>query len=419
MQFILIAGVSLISYFVVKKLCKITKMECQILYLIIGIGIGFALKLFNMDSVDQLFPKIGQYNTIALLFVFFVSGFSINISQLIQSGPVTAKLFSIPSYVETFVMMFLIAWLTPLGYLESLIVAAIFASASPANMISICAKMIQTKNTGKNNLPSTMIMACIVDSFITIPIVFAGIFILMSQGAGWLKIVGIVLLILLGIVLALLTGIVLGRMELLFVHHLFKKIHKPDNSQNIKYILILIAFFLALLISFLLQSVDAIQKAVTLFGILIMFGIGISMNRYDKTGVNKMIARNGNSLFAMFGMPSIFMYVGSIIDLKVLLNIRFLILLIAITCIAVIVKRMATKFVLKDPRYSKAEREFAANCFIPKGVALINFSVIFGAILGNDHSIVSFMRMLATIGILITMTYGIPKIQKTNLNKEI
>ena len=352
----------------------------------------------------------------ALLFVFFVSGFSINIAQLAKSGSITVKLFSIPSYAETLIMSFLIFWLTPLGYMESLIVAAIFASASPANMISICSNMIQEKNVGSNNLPSTMIMACIVDSFITIPIIFAGIFILMSENAGWLKILEIVILILVGIILALLTGIVLGRIELVFVHRLFAKMHKPSNPQKMKFVLILIAFFIALLISFLLQSVQVIHKAVMLFGILIMFGIGISMNRYDTTGVNTVIARHGSLLFAMFGMPSIFMYVGSIIDLKVLLNIKLLVLLIAITCMAVMIKRITTKFVLKDPKYSMAERNFAANCFIPKGVALINFSVIFGAILGNDNDFVSFMRMLATIGIIITMTWGIPKIKNSHLN---
>lgn len=124
-------------------------------------------------------------------------------------------------------------------------------------------------------------------------------------------------------------------------------------------------------------------------------------NYFDDTGVSDIIKADGNKLFALFGVPIIFIYVGSGININSLLDIKQLIFFMMITLIAV-------KFVLRDKKYAPGERKFAALCYIPKGMALINFIVIFGAILNKESSFVSFMTMLSTISVIVSMSIGLP-----------
>ena len=424
-EIILLALASLFSFYVVKKLSKKTKMETQILYLILGILLGVILQHTKFNDIEGLFPMVSSYNMFALLFMFFVTGFTIDLAQIKKSGAVTARLFSFPPYLETFVMtivIFLVVLLIPslgfhLSLAETLVIAAIFSMASPANIVPICSEMIRSGQTGKNNMPGTMILASLADGFITIPIIFPALFVVLTRQTEGKIPVSKLILVTLGSILAILIAIAVGMLigkGLLFVFEkLFYKLSDKDQSKFKDYLVILIAFGLVCLVGAFLRSVESISKAVTLFGILIACGAGFAMNQFDSTGVSKIIRRDGNKLFAMFGMPIIFMYVGASIDLRALLTLRLLVLFAFIAFLAVSIKALTAVRVLKDNKYTAGEKRFVAFCLIPKGVSLINFSVILGTLLDPRSDLVVFMTMLAAVSVILTMSIGIPLIRKS------
>lgn len=425
MEIILIATFSIICFFIINKISKYVKLEKQILFLILGIIIGLILKKTGYESLNNVFPKISQYNMTALMFMFFCAGFTINVGLLKKSGSLTAKMFSIPTYFETIIMsvfIFSIIKFIPsvgykLGFLEALIIAAIFSTSSPANIIPICSSMISEGYTDKNNIPSTIILASIVDGFVTFPVVFASIFILVMQNSGADISLKKILIIILGsifaIAIALILGIIIGRLIVTIASFPFKKLSVDKQAKYKNYLVILLAFALSIGITALLKNIDSLKTAISIFGILIMCGIGASINYFDKTGVNDIIRNDGNKLFALFGMPVIFAYVGSGIDLHSLFNIKQLLFFATITFVAVYLKGLAAKFVLRDKKYTKGERKFASLCYIPKGMSLINFTVLFGVILSKDSPFIIFTTMLGTISVILTMSIGLPLISRS------
>ena len=423
-EIIIIAAFSVVCFLIINKLSKYIKLEKQILFLILGIITGIILRKTGAETLNNVFPKISQYNMTALMFMFFCAGFTINIKLLKKSGSLTAKMFSIPAYFETIIMsifIFAVVKMIPsagykLGFLEALIIAAIFSTSSPANIIPVCSSMIKEGYTDKNNIPGTIILASIIDGFVIFPVVFASIFILSMKNSGlnitFSKILIIIAGSILAIVLALLLGILIGKFIVTVASYPFKKLSVEKQAKYKNYLVILLAFALSIGITTLLKNIDALKTAISVFGILIMCGIGASINYFDDTGVNNIIRNDGNKLFAIFGMPVIFTYVGSGIDLNSLFNIRQLLFFTAITFAAVYLKGLAAKFVLRDKKYSKGERKFASLCYIPKGMSLVNFTVLFGVILSKESSFITFTTMLGTISVIITMSIGLPMISK-------
>lgn len=423
-EMILIACVAIAAFFLVGKISGKVHLEKQIVYLVFGLVIGILLKQTQIGSVTQIFPNIDRYNMCALLFMFFTTGFTINLKQLKRFGSLTIKMFVLPAYLETIVMscvLYVICRILPslgfqLVFIETLIIAAIFSAASPANTITKCVDMIQNGYTGKNNIPGLMITASILDGFVTIPLVFSAAFILFSNEKGGesrlLMILAIVAVSLIGIIMSLILGMLVGRIILFFTRWVFKRLNNEKQSKYMNYFIILFVFATAVFAIYLLNHITIIKKIVTLFSILIMCGIGLSINKYDQTGVNQIIKRDGNKLFAIFGMPMIFMYVGASIELSVLANPKFLIFFSVVACCAAVVKGLAAKLVLKGEPYTKGERNFAAACFIPKGTALINFSVIFGALLNPESDMLLMMTTLGTVSVILTISIGMPLISK-------
>ena len=421
----MIAAFSVTCFFIINKLSKVIKLEKQILFLLLGIVLGLILRASGYESLNTIFPVISQYNMTALMFMFFVAGFTINIKLLKKSGSLTAKMFLIPTYFETILMsvcMFAAVKMIPsvgykLGFVEALIIAAIFSTSSPANIIPVCSTMIKDGYTDKNNIPGTIILSSIIDGFAIFPIVFASLFILLMQSTGIeitaIKLIQIILGSIVCIVLSIAAGIVIGRIIVLITSVIFKNADIDRQKKYKDYLIITLAFALAVGITSLLKNIDALKSADSVFGILIMCGIGASINHFDNTGVSDIIRKNGNNLFALFGMPVIFTYVGSEIDLPSLLNIKQLLFFTALIAIAIFIKGLAAKFVLRDKKYSNGERKFAARCFIPKGMSLINFTVLFGAILTQESSFILFMTMLGTIGVIVSMSIGLPLITKS------
>ena len=230
------------------------------------------------------------------------------------------------------------------------------------------------------------------------------------------ELVKLVLIILAGLICALVIGAIIGKIESVIFRRWFVSIKEKHRGKLTEYLLTIIVFSVGLIIVLGLAHVKKLKILMTLFGILVVLGIGFGIGKWDKTGTSVIIKNTGNRLFYVVGMPVIFIYVGANIDLSVLLDLKLLGLLVIITGVAVLVKGKIAKIILKDNKYTNSERKFAARCFIPKGVGLSNFSVIFGAVLGSGEDVVQFMTMLAAVSIVITMSVGIGLLSKTDLS---
>ena len=419
---ILIAISALAIFCLVKYLYRITKLEPAIIYLLMGILLGVILKKYGFENIAEAVPGIEKYNSVALLFMFFTAGFSINVAQLKRSGKTTAKLLSVPAYAEAVLsggLIYMLLKLVPgmeLSVAEALMVSSIFAVSSAANVVPVCVNMLQRGNKGEHNIAGTMIIVSIIDGFITVPLVFVSLMILIAENTGRtygvLQILVLAILTMASILLALLMGLVLGRVELFAGRSVFKKLSRNDQGHMADMFLIFIAFAIAYIFGMILYSFDGMKEMISTFGILIMCGMGIAINNYDRTGAGEIIGRKGSIIFQMLGMPVIFIYVGAIIDMDTLTDPVTILLLLGITAAAVIIKGTASTVILKKQNYSAGEISFARKCFIPKGVSLINFSVLFTTILTDNENLVSFMAMLATAGIISTMTIGLPMLKK-------
>ena len=430
MNMLLIAPAGLCMFFIVRYFSRLTKLEPALLYLLAGAVIRMLLHHFHKGELTDVFPAMEKYNSMALMFMFFTAGFAVNVKQLKKSGKTTAKLIVLPGYAETAIMSVVIYFVLryipvqgiSLSYAEALIIAGIFAVSSAANIIPLCTGIIQRGHTGKNNIPGTMITVSVVDGFITVPVVFVAVMLLLAENTGremnLLTVTVMTVLTLACIVLAIVLGLLLGRIHLLLSRGVFRKLSVKGQSTFADYSLIFFAFFMALLLGLLVHEVHSIREAVSVFGILIMWGIGLALKNYDQTGASEIVKRKGPGIFQMLGMPVIFVYVGSVIDTERLLDPELLLILAGITFLAVVVKGAMGRFVLRGDMYTEGERRFVSRCFIPKGVSLINFTVLFSEILGNNQELISFMSMVAAAGILITMTWGIPLIRKAEAGLE-
>ena len=416
--------ISFCVYFLTKKIKSITNLEIQIIYILMGILVGLVLRDMGLGNIKNVLPGIEKYNSMALLVLFFSAGFSINVAKLKESGKVAVKMFTLPSYGELvvdFIVIYTLVRLIPdsgfaLSAAEVLIVAGIFVTSSPANVVPICVDMIKDKATGKNNIPSTMIVSTVIDGFITTPLIFAGIFVFLTSKSEMVidtfDIVKLFAMTLIGLALSLVVGMGIGRVEVFIIRRIFKKKGHRIKSSVFEYLFTIIVFFVGISLIMLISRIGNLREIMTLFGILVVLGIGLGINIWDKTGMKNIIGSRGNQIFSILGMPIIFIYVGANIELKVLLVPKLLIMFLIITLIGVVFKETIARHVLKEPRYTPEERTFAANCFIPKGVGLSNFTVLFGVILGTGEDVIRFMAMLSAVSIITTMTIGIKKLNK-------
>lgn len=424
MGIVVILVLSFASFLLVGKLAKITKLEIQIIYIAIGLLVGWLIGKTGYETLDGFLPKISQYNTVALLLMFFSAGFSINVEKLKKSGKLVTKMFTIPAYGETLIVTIVILLLSgvlggnnlALGVAEAIMVAGIFASSSPANVVPVCIDMIENGYTGVNKIPSTMTLATLIDGFITVPVVFVAAFIFITEKNGGsitaMDVVQVVIYILVGLVIALVAGALIGKIETVVFKKLFVKLQTENKGKRFEYLLTLTIFFVGLLIVLSLSKIKGLKVLMQLFGILVILGIGFGVNKFDKTGASKVVGTIGNRIFYVLGMPSIFIYVGANINLAVLFKFKLLVMFLIITIVAVFVKGFLAKKVLSDSKYTSGEKKFAAICFMPKGVGLSNFSVIFAVILGTDEPVIQFMTMLAAVSIILTMSIGIHKLNK-------
>lgn len=395
----------LIGQFVAKK----AKIAPPIFYLILGVLFGGSIGVVHIFGNQDLLPNMANYNTIALWLMFFGAGFNIDINKLKSSGKDTINMSVIPVYIEAIVMtgvVFLGLKVLPLGFDLKLphvaIIMLLFACASPANVIPACVALNMKGLAGKNRITDTVLTASIFDNFTHFPLLVVAIVLTVAPVMGMklspLMLVGIVIGVVLALGVICILASLLGGIVAKILSPLSDKVAK--NPQNKK-----VAIF-ALILNFVgpLKSL----------AVLIIVAVSVGINSKEKNKLGGIIGFNSSVVFAMFGSPIIFTYVGSLINIQALLNPVMLAFGVAVTFIGIAVKGFVTKVVLKDEKYTYGERKFAMAAFVSKGIILVNFSLILMGPLTSMGLgyVVDFMILLAAISIVASVPLGITLLDK-------
>lgn len=422
MDILLILPLAVLTFFIANKLNQKIGLAYAITYIVTGVIIGLVIRNMGYGSINELLPNISLYSNSFLLLMFFAAGFSINIDSIVKSGSTIPKLSFIPSFVETFVIGILMYFLVKyfggaidihLNILETVLIAAILALSSPANVVPCCLELIQGNYKSKNNVQNTMLAVTVTDGFSTLPIILLSLFLAIQKAKGTAFTGSTVLMITVGVLVGIVACGVLG----FFLGKLINIITKSfmealiNDKENKKRVIATTigVFLLSYLLLAILGKVPVVGAAVKSLNVLIICLVGAGISYYDKTGASQIISGMGNMIFAVLGTPIIFLSVGTSLQLDKLFNPNMLIIGIVVTVIAVLIKGTVGKLLLNKDTYTDEERSFVFACFIPKGLALVNFSVIFAGInTGYDSTnVVNFMVMLAGITIIMTIPAGV------------
>lgn len=410
--------ISPVLFFIGQFVAKKAKIAPPIFYLILGVLFGGSVGVAHIFGNQDLLPNMANYNTIALWLMFFGAGFNIDINKLKSSGKDTINMSVIPVYIEAIVMtgvVFLGLKVLPLGFDLKLphvaIIMLLFACASPANVIPTCVTLSMKGLAGKNRITDTVLTASIFDNFTPFPLLVVAIVLTVAPIMGMklspLMLVGIVIGVVLALGLICILASLLGGIVAKILSPLSDKVAKsPQNKKiAISYTMIYFAIF-ALILNF--------AGPLKSLAVLIIVAVSVGINSKEKNKLGGIIGLNSSVVFAMFGSPIIFTYVGSLINIQALLNPVMLAFGVAVTFIGIAVKGFVTKVVLKDEKYTDGERKFAMAAFVPKGIILVNFSLILMGPLTSMGLgyVVDFMILLAAISIVASVPLGITLLDK-------
>lgn len=420
---IMLVIISAIMFIPAQFLSRKFKIAPPIFYLIIGVlfGVGGLAHLSNsfyiLGNVNY-FPHSSSYNTFALYLMFMGAGFSISLKKnkgkKKQKGSVS-KLSTVPVYFEAitlFVFLNVLFYAVPsinmgLNIYEIALICAIISMASPANVIPITSSHIQEGRTGRNNIANDMILASVLDNSTPMPYLLPIMIVVLGSALNIsLNPVLLVILALMAMGVFLIIGAVAG----FVAGKLFLPLAEKYENNNKKLIFVALAMYVVLVICIAtLSQINAVKSMMGLFGIFVAMISGAGINTLANQQTAQKIRLQLNKLFAIFGTPIVFISVGSQINLTVFKDFKLIMLILCIIAFSVILKSLATKYVLKkDDGYLQGDINYAISCFIPKGITLVNFSVVLKPMLSNTNSnLIPTMILIASITILITIPLGV------------
>lgn len=213
------------------SLFKKIRLPSLIGMLLVGILLGpYVLNLLD-ESILAISPDLRQ---LALIIILTQAGLSLDIDDLKKIGRPAILMSFVPACFEMAGTILLAPRLLHFSLLDSAILAAIVASASPAVIVPRMLKLMQAGYGTDKNIPQMILAGDSVDDVFNI-VVFTSLLGLTGGGrVSALRFAQIPVSILLGI----LVGVAIG----LLLTVLFRKIHMRDSAKVI--ILLSLAFLL-------------------------------------------------------------------------------------------------------------------------------------------------------------------------------
>lgn len=382
---------------------KATKVPVVIYFMILGVIIGS----YGLNLVQYL-PSISVYSSVAIVILFLVSGYGLNVPAIKTSGKRTFALSSLPAIGEG-LLAGVIAWVVltiiPVFDEPSINMAAVvaimlvFAMSSPAIIIPF---NMQGKGRGINSPAfDELTVASVLDNFIPFPIclVLLNLAYAIESGDG-VNILAIIVqsaILIIAIVVAFIITYLIGK-------GVAKATGKINNSMTVA----IIATLITVLVYFITGPIGAS------LGIIMGFGIGVGYNVSAKQEIKMPMLGASQKIYGLLLMPMVFIYVGTQIQIDQLLRPATVIAFTIITIIAIFLKGFVAKAYLTRNGYSKEEGQYVAYGFAAKGIILINISLVIGVGLTNNglDYMLQMMYMLAAISIIISVPYSSVKLGK-------
>lgn len=403
MELIILIILSVVSMLICSTLAKYTKVPAIMYLMLIGVLMGS----YALDVVKYL-PHLALYSSLAIVILFLVSGYGIDVEAVKSSGKKTIGLSSFPVIGEglilgciTWVMLsiFPVFDQPSINFPAVVVVMLIFAMSAPAIVIPF---NLQGKARGiKAGIFDELTVASVIDNFIPFPlmVVFLNVAYALESGNG-VKVGPILIQSLSAVVIIIVTFIVS-----LYIGKIFTKAINGINN-------VIITAILMIGLTFVMYFVTGPIGAS--FGIVIGFGIGMGYNLASPTEKKLPVLGISQKIYGLGLMPIVFIFVGSQIQIDQLVKPVTVITFAIATVLGIFFKgTIAKKYLVKNGS-SKAEATYAANGFAAKGIILINISLVLSkGLIANDLDyILQMMYMLAAISIIISVPYSSVKLAK-------
>ncbi len=412
MGFIIVFLIAAISFLVLNKVAQATKVPLVLWLILIGILFGSYGFYDFFGQIDKINPNSSELQIIsgwAVVILFVMSGLGLNIDAMKNSGKNVLTLSILPAYAEGFIMgiiAFLLFSVLPIAdfkfsFTFFMMVMSVFAMASPAIIIPLCFKGKQINPQGK--VYDEMMLASIMDNFLPMPIFITWLTIALAIAAGNALsvpgMIGAVLMTLLSLVIAYFIGHLIGLVV--------SKIAKMESVPST--LLVIFHIIITLFIISLLGGFGAS------YGILVGLGSGAGLNVGLKDNPKKgSILGSTQKIYGLLFMPTIFIYVGTKIQLDLLLNPIIILSLALITILAIMIKGFISSKYLASQGYSDTDSKLSASLFAAKGIILINLSLVIapGLEAVGASNVLQYMYILAAVATLISVPYSILRSEK-------
>ncbi len=412
MGFLIVFLIAIISFLILNKVAQVTKIPLVLWLILVGILFG-SYGLYDLfgqiDAINEGVNELQLVSGWAVILLFLMSGVGLNVPAIKQSGKNAAALSIIPVYIEGFIMGF-VAYLLFLALPITdfkfslpffMMVMAVFAMASPAIIIPLCFKGKEVNPNGK--IYDEMMIASIMDNFTPFPLLIIYLTLAISLASGDALSFSSLLIGVLGSIVSLVVAYIIGHLIGLLVYQISKVESIPPTLIVILHIIIT------------LIAISLLGKLGASYGIMIGLGSGVGMNIGIKDATKKVkVLGMTQKLYGLLFMPTIFIYVGTKIQLDLLLNPIIILSLALITVISIIVKGFISNKYLLSQGYNEVDSKLSGSLFASKGIILINISLIIAPALTNvgAENVLQYMYILAAVATLISVPYSIVKSEK-------
>lgn len=405
-QFIVLVLISLALVKFLSPVLKKIKLPIVVVFIILGILLGdYGLKV--NEYIPSLLDNVGIIASIAVLFLFFVSGLNLDIEA------VKKKIFSIMPLVvisqgleilgTTIVALLLFKVLgIDLNIFYILTIMLGFSMSSIANIIPIVVNAL--KSGKKSGVLTEILTIAATDNILPLP--FFMIAFVLGQAVekgneitfstffkiSGLSIIAIAILVIVSYVLILIFNLILK-----------KKIN----------------FYIKTLI---LIAIVPLEMAITgkigqSLGLVVAFLLGTSFNILYKKEDKGNISDNFSKILGIL-IPFVFIFAGMNLKLDKLLDIKALIIFSIIVIVAIVIKKevLGYLYLKKNKDNDKTdtinESAFLKSAFIGKGIVLINMSIILAPAVGMESDLIQTLYILAAVSIILTVPLSIVGMEK-------
>lgn len=381
-------------------LCRKIHLPALIGYLLLGILLGFLEEKYGSDSFHFFAPELSaissQIRKIALITILVKAGLSLNLKDLKKVGRPAVLMSFVPACTEMVCVGLFAPLFFDLSYTESFLLGSVLGAVSPAVVVPMMSKLMDTHYGTDKGVPQLIIAGSSIDDIIMI--VFYQCFLTMEKGGS------VSFLTFLNIPCSILTGVLLGVGFGFLFSLLFEKAHIRDS---IKLILIFgISFGLTYL-------ENAVAPYFGFSSLLAVISFCVVLNTRNKVQAQRLAQRCSK----LWVLAEIFLFVLVGASIRIEYASEYFFLALALIAISLAFRSIGVSLCLIKTKLNVKERLFTVFSYLPKatvqaaiGGGLLDYgnellakgSERAGAVIASGRIVLS----VSVVAILITAPLG-------------